>query len=190
MGSGCWIYSMWEESVPVLCLLDMLFYRPRTWLLYFLVWQIHSKGAVGRKHLWKGHMTDKVPEERNVKLWASTRNQWSSVRNMFLAPNPQFTLHCTLNDFDFFQFISFFSGLKADLWKWNKSSRPTLQPKQRGELSELKRNKQHRANLRTQISINVVETTPMTSPSSFLPEWHLHQGPRGLKPQSSVGGGF
>ena len=36
-----------------------------------------------------------------------------------------------------------------------------------GELSELKRNEQHRANVRTQISSNVVEITPISSPSSF-----------------------
>ena len=39
------------------------------------------------------------------------------------------------------------------------------------ELRELKRNKQHNANLRTQIlvhdSFNIVETTPMSSPSSI-----------------------
>ena len=96
MGSGCRRYSKWKEKFQVLCLLVMLFQRARSWLLYFLVWQIHSKGAVGRKHLWRGHMSDKVPEERNEELWPSTTNQWSSVRNMFFAPNPQFTLHCTL----------------------------------------------------------------------------------------------
>ena len=46
-----------------------------------------------------------------------------------------------------------------------------LAAKIKEELRELKRNKQHNANLRTQIlvhdSFNIVETTPMSSPSSI-----------------------
>ena len=107
-----------RKVFQVLSLLVMLLQRARTWLLFFLVWQIHSKGAVGRKHLWRGHMSDKVLEERNEELWASTTNQWSSVRNMFFAPSPKFTLHCILDDSYFFQFFPFSSGVKADPSKW------------------------------------------------------------------------
>ena len=56
-----------------------------------------------------------------------------------------------------------------------------LAAKAKGELSELKRNEQHRANLRTQISINVVETTPMSSPPSFCGGIETSPGKEGKK---------
>ena len=53
------------------------------------------------------------------------------------------------------------------------------------ELRELKRNKQDDANLRTQIlvhdSFNIVETTPMSSPSSFCGGIETSQGKEGKK---------
>ena len=101
-----------RKVFQVLSLLVMLLQRARTWLLFFLVWQIHSKGAVGRKHLWRGHMSDKVLEERNEELWASTTNQWSSVRNIFFAPSPKFTLHCILDDSYFFNSFLFLQAWK------------------------------------------------------------------------------
>ena len=108
-----------RKKFQVLCLLVMLFQRARTWLLYFLVWQIHSKGAVGRKHLILSFFFRRESRSLTMEI----------IKQTYLAAN-----------------------IKE-------------------ELRELKRNKQHNANLRTQIlvhdSFNIVETTPMSSPSSI-----------------------
>ena len=108
-----------RKVFQVLCLLVMLFQKARTWLLYFLVWQIHSKGAVGRKHLILSFFFRR--ESRSLKM--------EIIKQTYLAAN-----------------------IKE-------------------ELRELKRNKQHNANLRTQIlvhdSFNIVETTPTSSLSSI-----------------------
>ena len=87
--------------------------------------------------------------------------------------NSHFTVH---KQFSFFSIHFFIRSLKMEIIR-----QTYLAAKAEGELSELKRNEQHRANLRTPISINVVETTPMSSPYSFCGGVETSQGKEGKK---------
>ena len=82
-------------------------------------------------------------------------------------------IHTTLHIrwFLFFSILSFFFRRESRSLKMEIIKQTYLAAKIKEELRELKRNKQHNANLRTQIlvhdSYNIVETTPMSSPSSI-----------------------
>ena len=100
---------------------------------------------------------------------------------MFFCTKP--TIHTSLyiNNFHFFSIHFFFIRRESRSVKMEIIRQTNLAAKAEGELSELKRNEQHRANLRTQISINVVETTPMSSPYSFCGGVETSQNKEGKK---------
>ena len=104
-----------------------------------------------------------------------------SGKEFVFAPNPQFTLRCTFNDYHFFSIHFFFIGRESRSLKMEIIRQTYLAAVAEGELSELKRNEQHRANLRTHISSNVVETTPMSSPYSFCGGVETSQNKEGKK---------
>ena len=70
-----------------------------------------------------------------------------------------------------FSILSFFFRRESRSLKMEIIKQTYLAANIKEELRELKRNKQHNANLRTQIlvhdSFNIVETTPTSSPSSI-----------------------
>ena len=76
----------------------------------------------------------------------------------------------SLRRFLFFPILSFFFRRESRSLTMEIIKQTYLAAKIKEELRELKRNKQHNANIRTQIlvhdSLNIVETTPMSSPSS------------------------
>ena len=77
----------------------------------------------------------------------------------------------SLRRFLFFPILSFFFRRESRSLTMEIIKQTYLAAKIKEELRELKRNKQHNANLRTQIlvhdSFNIVETTPTSSPSSI-----------------------
>ena len=89
----------------------------------------------------------------------------------FFCTEPK--IHTTLHIrwFLFFSILSFFFRRESRSLKMEIIKQTYLAANIKEELRELKRNKQHNANLRTQIlvhdSFNIVETTPMSSPSSI-----------------------
>ena len=103
------------------------------------------------------------------------------------------TIHTTLHirRFLFFSILSFFFRRESRSLKMEIIKQTYLAAKIKEELRELKRNKQHNANLRTQIlvhdSFNIVETTPMSSPSSlgmFHPKEKRRRSATGAKSRS------
>ena len=109
-------------------------------------------------------MSDKVPEERIKGLGSSYKQSMIfGEEYVFLhqTHNSHFTVH---KQFSFFSIHFLFIRRESRSLKMEIIRQTYLAAKAEGELSELKRKEQHRANLRTQISINVVETTPMSSP--------------------------
>ena len=100
---------------------------------------------------------------------------------VFFCTKP--TIHTSLyiTNFHFFSIHFFFIRRESRSLKMEIIRQTYPATKAEGELSELKRNEQHRANLRTQISINVMETTPMSSPSSFCGGIETSQGKEGKK---------
>ena len=89
----------------------------------------------------------------------------------------------SLRRFLFFPILSFFFRHESRSLTMEIIKQTYLAANIKEELRELKRNQQHRANLRTPFhdSLNIVETTPMSSPTSLFGEIELFQEIEGKK---------
>ena len=108
-----------RKVFQVLSLLVMLLQRARTWLLFF--WP----GKFIQKVLWeentceKGIWQTKFPKKEmwNSELLQGINDLRWGICFWHQTHNSHCTAHWTI--LIFFNSFLFFSGLKADLWKWN-----------------------------------------------------------------------
>ena len=123
---------------------------------------------------WSGKFIQKVLWEENSCEEAyvgqsSRRKKWGTLsfykKSIIFGEEYFFCTHPTIHtahikQFSFFSTHFFFFRCESRFLKMKLIKHTYLAAKAKGELSELKRNEQHRASLPTQISINAVEATP------------------------------